>query len=125
MFPSGFGFGRLPRQAQDRRDEKPKQTGRFFTCSVCVFPAGFAPQLYAPIGLDSLATYGDSGLELNGVTVYDSIRRPIIQANPKWVQITPSLRHFWTKTIEIYQDRLGTNIGKVEGKGVFCRAIGR
>ena len=46
--------------------------------------AGFTPQLYAPIGLDSLAGYGDSGLELNGVTVHDAPRRPFLQANPKW-----------------------------------------
>jgi hypothetical protein len=46
--------------------------------------AGFAPQLYAPIGLDSLAKYGDSGLELNGVIVQDTPRRPFLQAKPKW-----------------------------------------
>ena len=44
----------------------------------------FAPQLYAPIGLDSLAGYGDSGLELNDVTVHDAPPRPFLQANPKW-----------------------------------------
>ena len=46
--------------------------------------AGFVPQVYAPIGLDSLATYGDSGLLLNGVTVYDTVRRPFLQACAKW-----------------------------------------
>jgi|EP01043_Picozoa_sp_COSAG02_P002946 hypothetical protein len=45
---------------------------------------GFTPQLYAPIGLDSLAGYGDSGLELNDITVHDALRRPFLQANPKW-----------------------------------------
>ena len=44
----------------------------------------FAPQLYAPIGLDSLAAYGSSGLVLSNVTVYDDVRRPFLQANPKW-----------------------------------------
>jgi hypothetical protein len=45
---------------------------------------GFAPQIVAPIGLDSLAAYGDSGLQLINVTVYDSIKRPFLQANSKW-----------------------------------------
>ena len=45
---------------------------------------GFVPQIYAPIGLDSLASYGDSGLLLRDVTVYDAVRRPFLQANPKW-----------------------------------------
>ena len=45
---------------------------------------GWASQLYAPIGLDSLATYGNSGLVLTNVTVHDSFRRPFLQANPKW-----------------------------------------
>lgn len=40
---------------------------------------GFAPQLYAPIGLDSLATYGNSGLIFNNVVVRDALRRPFMQ----------------------------------------------
>jgi hypothetical protein len=45
---------------------------------------GWASQLFAPIGLDSLATYGSSGLVLTNVTVHDSFRRAFLQANPKW-----------------------------------------
>lgn len=40
--------------------------------------------MYAPIGLDSLATYGNSGLVLTNVTVHDALRRPFLQANRKW-----------------------------------------
>ena len=38
------------------------------------------------------------------------------------VRKTPFWSHFYTNPPKIGQDRLGTNIGKVEGKGGFCRA---
>lgn len=57
---------------------------------------GWASQVYAPIGLDSLATYGSSGLVMTNVTVRDSYRRPFLQANPKWsgAAVSGSVRVF-------------------------------